>query len=209
MLDFNNVERLGNLNNYISNSNAKKIANEVLYICDEDFPIVCYILAEISFQEKDFVKSFEFLKNSIQLGLEGQYLENALVFLPRVKILSDIINNPVEYNPKIISGISTEYDEYLPAISPDQDYILFTRRYLKKGIDIITPSFQEEFIISTSRNNLFDEGIPLPSPFNIEDNEGGGSMSIDNKLLLFTKCSKVSGNYNTVSYTHLTLPTKA
>ena len=103
--------------------------------------------AEISFQEKDFVKSYEFLKNSIQLGLEGQYLENALVFLPRVKILSDIISNPVEYNPQIISGISTEYDEYLPAISPDQDYILFTRRYLKKGIDIITPTFQRNLLL--------------------------------------------------------------
>ena len=33
------------------NSNAKKIANEVIYVCDEDFPIVYYILAEISFQE--------------------------------------------------------------------------------------------------------------------------------------------------------------
>ena len=178
------------------NSNAKKIANEVLYICDEDFPVVCYILAEIYFQEKDFVKSYEFLKNSIQLGLEGQYLENALVFLPRVKILSDIINNPVEYNPKIISGISTEYDEYLPAISPDQDYILFTRRYLKKGIDIITPTFQEEFMISKQDSFAFDEGNPLPKPFNVEDNEGGGTLSINNNLLFFTKCSKISGNYN-------------
>ena len=178
------------------NSNAKKIANEVLYICDEGFPVVCYILAEIYFQEKDFVKSYEFLKNSIQLGLEGQYLENALVFLPRVKILSDIINNPVEYNPKIISGISTEYDEYLPAISPDQDYILFTRRYLKKGIDIITPTFQEEFMISKQDSFAFDEGNPLPKPFNVEDNEGGGTLSINNNLLFFTKCSKISGNYN-------------
>ena len=178
------------------NLNAKKIANEVLYICDEDFPVVFYILAEISFQEKDFVKSYEFLKNSIQLGLEGQYLENALVFLPRVKILSDIINNPVEYNPKIISGISTEYDEYLPAISPDQDYILFTRRYLKKGIDIITPTFQEEFMISKQNSFTFDEVNPLPKPFNVEDNEGGGTLSINNNLLFFTKCSKISGNYN-------------
>ena len=178
------------------NKNAKKYANEVLYQCEDQFPVIYYILSEISFQEKDFVSSYSFLKKSIEFGLEGAYLENAEIFLPRVKVLSEIISNPVDYDPKVITGISTEYDEYLPAVSPDQDFILFTRRYLKKGIDIITPSFQEEFIISTSRNNLFDEGIPLPSPFNIEDNEGGGSMSIDNKILLFTKCSKVSGNYN-------------
>ncbi len=178
------------------NQNAKKYANEVLYQCDDKFPIVYYVLAEISFQEKDFVSSYSYLLKSIENGLDGVYLENAKIFLPKTKVLSDIINNPVDYNPQIVLGISTEYDEYLPAISPDQDFIFFTRRYLEKGIDIITPTFQEEFILSSKKNNFFDEGTALPPPFNIEDNEGGASISIDNNLLFFTKCSKVSGNYN-------------
>ena len=92
--------------------------------------------------------------------------------------------------------MSTEYDEYLPAISPDQELIFFTRRYLKKGIDIITPTFQEEFISSKIENDIFSVGQPLSYPFNIEDNEGGACISIDNNLLFFTKCSRVSGNYN-------------
>ena len=178
------------------NENAKKIANEVLYICDEQFPVVYYILAEIDFQEKDFVASYLNLENSIKYGLDGKYYENAEIFLPIAEELATLINNPVKYDPQIITGISTIYDEYLPTISPDQEYILFTRRFLKKGIDIITPTFQEEFIISEKINDSFSEGLPLPYPFNIEDNEGGGSLSIDNNFLFFTKCSKVSGNYN-------------
>ena len=59
------------------NENAKKIANEVLYICDEQFPVVYYILAEIDFQEKDFVASYLNLENSIKYGLDGKYYENA------------------------------------------------------------------------------------------------------------------------------------
>ena len=178
------------------NEKAKKYANEVLYLCDEQFPVVYYILAEISFQEKDFVSSSNYLEKSIKYGLDRKYYKNAETFIPIAKELATIINNPVKYDPKIITGISTIYDEYLPTISPDQEYILFTRRFLKKGIDIITPSFQEEFIISEKNNDSFNEGIPLPYPFNIEDNEGGGSLSINNNLLFFTKCSKVSGNYN-------------
>ena len=178
------------------NEKAKKYANEVLYLCDEQFPVVYYLLAEISFQEKDFVSSYNYLEKSIKYGLDRKYYENAEIFMPIAKELATIINNPVKYDPKIITGISTIYDEYLPTISPDQEYILFTRRFLKKGIDIITPSFQEEFIISEKNNDSFGEGVPLPYPFNIEDNEGGGSLSINNNLLFFTKCSKVSGNYN-------------
>lgn len=67
---------------------------------------------------------------------------------------------------------------------------------MKKGIDIITPTFQEEFISSKMENDIFSVGQPLSYPFNIEDNEGGACISIDNNLLFFTKCSRVSGNYN-------------
>ena len=176
--------------------NAKKIANEVLYQCDEQFPVVYYLLAEILYREKNFIESYSNLKKGMDYGLTDKYLQNAEVFLPKAKILADILNSPVEYNPRIIEGISTEFDEYLPAISPDQDYVLFTRRYLKKGIDIITPSYQEEFMISKKQNTTYDKGKALPNPFNIEANEGGGSLSIDNNMLLFTKCFKVSGNYN-------------
>ena len=114
------------------NEKAKKYANEVLYLCDEQFPVVYYILAEISFQEKDFVSSYNHLEKSIKYGLDRKYYKNAETFMPIAKELATIINNPVKYDPKILTGISTIYDEYLPTISPDQEYILFTRRFLKK-----------------------------------------------------------------------------
>jgi len=175
---------------------AQDLSDEVLYICEDNFPIIYYILGEIAYQQKDFVSSANYLQISIKNGLQGEYYNNAVLFLPKAQQLADIINNPVPFNPLIIEGVSTEYDEYLPAISPDQEIIFFTRRYLKKGIDIITPKFQEEFISSMKENDVFSVGQPLSYPFNIEDNEGGACISIDNNLLFFTKCSKVSGNYN-------------
>ena len=179
-----------------NNSAAKKIANEVLYICNENFPVVYYILGEIAYIEKDFVLSANYLQKSLEFGLDGKYYENTVKFLPQAIELSDLINNPVKYNPEIISGISTDYDEYLPAISPDQDFTFFTRRFLKKGIDIITPSYQEEFFMSKKINGEYNIGSALTHPFNIEDNEGGACITIDNNTLYFTKCSKVAGNYN-------------
>ena len=175
---------------------AQDLSDEVLYLCEDNFPIIYYMLGEIAYQQKDFVSAANYLQISIKNGLQGEYYNNAVLFLPKAQQLADIINNPVPFNPLIIEGVSTEYDEYLPAISPDQELIFFTRRYLKKGIDIITPTFQEEFISSVKENDIFSIGQPLSYPFNIEDNEGGACISIDNNLLFFTKCSKVSGNYN-------------
>ena len=59
-----------------NNIQAKKIANEVLYICDEQFPVIYYLLAEIAYVEKDFVYSADFLQRSLNLGLDGIYYEN-------------------------------------------------------------------------------------------------------------------------------------
>ena len=175
---------------------AQDLSDEVLYVCEDNFPIIYYILGEIAYQQKDFVSSANYLQKSINNGLVDKYYDIAVEFLPKAQQLADIISNPVPFNPLIIEGVSTEYDEYLPAISPDQELIFFTRRYLKKGIDIITPTFQEEFISSKIENDIFSVGQPLSYPFNIEDNEGGACISIDNNLLFFTKCSRVSGNYN-------------
>ena len=175
---------------------AQDLSDEVLYVCEDNFPIIYYILGEIAYQQKDFVSSANYLQISINNGLEDKYYDIAVEFLPKAQQLADIISNPVPFNPLIIEGVSTEYDEYLPAISPDQELIFFTRRYLKKGIDIITPTFQEEFISSKIEHDIFSVGQPLSYPFNIEDNEGGACISIDNNLLFFTKCSRVSGNYN-------------
>ena len=175
---------------------AQDLSDEVLYVCEDNFPIIYYILGEIAYQQKDFVSSANYLQISINNGLEDKYYDIAVEFLLKAQQLADIISNPVPFNPLIIEGVSTEYDEYLPAISPDQELIFFTRRYLKKGIDIITPTFQEEFISSKIEHDIFSVGQPLSYPFNIEDNEGGACISIDNNLLFFTKCSRVSGNYN-------------
>ena len=162
---------------------AQDLSDEALYVCEDNFPIIYYILGEIAYQQKDFISSSNYLQKSIKNGLVGKYYDNAVEFLPKARQLANIISNPVPFNPLIIEGVSTEYDEYLPAISPDQELIFFTRRYLKKGIDIITPRFQEEFISSKMENDIFSVGQPLSYPFNIEDNEGGACISIDNCLL--------------------------
>ena len=175
---------------------SKILANNIIDICPESFPNLYYILAEMAYLDHDYVLSTKYLRKSIDLGLKGDNYINAIKFLPLSNEKSTIISNPVKFNPKVVEGISTNYDEYLPTISPDQDYAFFTRRFLSADIDRITSKYEEKFISSTIVDGTYSFGFPLKYPFNVESNEGGASITIANDILYFTKCKKDNQNYN-------------
>ena len=175
---------------------SKILANNIIDICPESFPNLYYILAEMAYLDHDYVLSTKYLRKSIDLGLKGDNYINAIKFLPLSNEKSTIISNPVKFNPKVVEGISTNYDEYLPTISPDQDYAFFTRRFLSSDIDRITSKYEEKFISSTIVDGTYSFGFPLKYPFNVESNEGGASITIANDILYFTKCRKDNQNYN-------------
>ena len=156
---------------------SKILANNIIDICPESFPNLYYILAEMAYLDHDYVLSTKYLRKSIDLGLKGDNYINAIKFLPLSNEKSTIISNPVKFNPKVVEGISTNYDEYLPTISPDQDYAFFTRRFLSADIDRITSKYEEKFISSTIVDGTYSFGFPLKYPFNVESNEGGASIS--------------------------------
>mgnify|MGYP000724999997 CR=1 FL=1 len=106
------------------------------------------------------------------------------------------MNDTVPYNPEIVQGISTEADEYLPLISPDQEIVLYTRRGISNEFGVIDKK-SEDFVFSEgSLEDSFNDGEDMPFPFNQNNNEGGASITIDNKVLFFTICSKFSSSYN-------------
>ena len=176
--------------------NAEQEALKVIELCPNSFPLAYYILGDISFKRKKYSKTLYFLRKSVELKISNPFYENAIDLLTKASILSEIINNPVPFNPTPVKGLSSKFDEYLPVMSPDQEIALFTRRSLHTGIDVLTPMYIEEFFISEKQNDIFNNGKPLPKPFNQGDNEGGASLSTDNNTLYFTKCSMLDGYNN-------------
>jgi outer membrane protein OmpA-like peptidoglycan-associated protein len=115
------------------------------------------------------------------------------------KNIADLRNNPVPFDPNPINDVCTEQDEYLPIISPDNNLILFTRRlpFTSKNQ---TPGMSSDKLIevfSVSKRiseNKFEVGGPMPTPpFNKNENEGGATISIDNKHLFYTICKDEGG----------------
>ncbi len=170
-------------------------ALKTINICPDNFPKAYYFLGEIAYNRKDYVNADIYLKKCLELEISDPYYSDAVLLYSKAKTLAEIINNPVDFNPKIVKGISTKFDEYLPIISPDQELSFFTRRLEKKSKQSITPIIVEEFTWSKKENITFEVGSALDYPFNIESNEGGASITIDNKILYYTKCSLTQGGY--------------
>ena len=176
--------------------NAENEGLKVIADCPDNFPKVYYFLGEIAFNRKDYVSADLYLRRSIDLGISDPYYSDAMSIYEKAKVLADIIANPVPFNPKIVSGISTIFDEYLPIISPDQELSFFTRRSDKSSLNSITNTIVEEFVSSKKIKGKFEIGQALSSPFNLESNEGGASITIDNRVLYYTKCIRNKKGYN-------------
>lgn len=105
--------------------------------------------------------------------------------------------NPVPFQPVPVKDLSTADPEYLPYISPDNEMAFFTRRFEMKERNMLTAQSVEKFMISRLQSDgTYDRGKPMEDPFNksYNNNEGGASITIDNRHLFFTVNSK--GNFD-------------
>lgn len=93
------------------------------------------------------------------------------------------------FEPKVVTGVSTERDEYLAYISPDDKSCYFVRRVPYQNMNRVSASDKEKELFMVARRDKtgqFNAGEAMSAPFNTtEDNQGGCSISIDNKSLYF------------------------
>ena len=120
----------------------------------------------------------------------------ATSLLPEAKFEVQFYANKDAYIPKPLPLISLPEDEYLPALSPDGSILFFTRAINKKSRgDVITQRVEEFTMSKRSSNDVdFSSGEALDYPFNIGNNCGGVSLSIDNRLLIVATSNPVPGN---------------
>jgi outer membrane protein OmpA-like peptidoglycan-associated protein len=125
-------------------------------------------------------------------------VSEAEMLIEDLEIESRLRQSPVPFDPRPVRGISTQYDEYLGCLSPDMQLFFFTRKQKKRdkyGGPASTARWVEEFSLSTRQGNGFPMGEPLRSPFNDGYNEGGPTITADNKELYFTICQPGDTGY--------------
>ena len=177
--------------------------SRVLEICPDYDPYVYYYLGDIYYgaEKYDTAATYftNFLKDVDKIKSDKDY-KDAKEKQKWALFYDNMYKHPVPYDPKPLEGVCTPLDEFLPYITADNDYCYFTRRtelpQEKTAWQSSDKKYKEKFMVSERKNGVFDEGEEMPPPFNLSENEGGVSMTADNKFLVYTKCKETDGgNY--------------
>jgi outer membrane protein OmpA-like peptidoglycan-associated protein/tetratricopeptide (TPR) repeat protein len=177
---------------------AKENFLKVISICPSYDVYAYYHLARIAYGAQDYRSAYDyivlFLEDVDKIKSDEDY-DEAIRIKDFSKFYADMLSHPVPFEPRPVPGISTEYDEYLAIISPDNEMALFTRKIKTEGRkdDITSQSgLKEKFMYSLRKDGEFGRGQLMPYPFNKFDNEGGATVTINNKLLYYTLCKYTS-----------------
>ena len=98
-----------------------------------------------------------------------------------------LLQDTVPFNPQLVVGPATQHDEYLPMLSPDNKYLYFTRKMPDETKGSVDNGDKELFVVSRQiEKDKFSGGIPMSSPFNLGQFQGGVSISVNNKIIFIT-----------------------
>jgi len=167
---------------------------KVIELCPELDPEIYYQLGWYAYDFKKWKETEKYLTKFLSYDkINEEHGTKAEAYLVKAKLYM----NPVPFDPSPVQRLSTADPEYLPYISPDNELAFFTRRFEMKDKNMLTPTSVEKFMIAyQTADGTYDHGVPMAPPFNLSasNNEGGASITIDNKHLYFTVNEK--GNFD-------------
>jgi len=174
---------------------AEKNLRKVIELCPSYDVYAYYYLGEIYYGEENYALALknldEFLKDVDKIKKDEDY--NRAVSLQKYsKFYLEMTGHPVPFTPQVVEGISTPQNEYLPILSPDNQMALFTREIkIEPGKNSLfrETKMKERFLYSMRNpDGKFEAGEEMPEPFNVNDNEGGATLTADNNTLYYTVC---------------------
>jgi outer membrane protein OmpA-like peptidoglycan-associated protein len=180
-------------------SQAEPCFLKVLSLCPSYDVYAYYYLGEIAYSYERYDSAVRylsiFLKDVDKIKSDKDY-DRATDLYNYSKFYLEMVSHPVPFKPVVVDGISSPENEYLASLSPDNQIAFFTRvrKIMPDRNSLVqTPRMKEIFMYSDeSGQGTFGEGEEMPDPFNINDNEGGASLTADNNTLYYTVCKKNS-----------------
>ena len=103
--------------------------------------------------------------------------------------------NPVPFSPvNMGDSINTKFDEYINAITADDESLYFTRLDAKDALTLDqTMIGEEDFYIAHRADSAWYQALNLGPPINTHGNEGALCIAPDGKYLFFAACNREDG----------------
>ncbi len=193
---------------YIESGNtllAIEAYNNAIQINPDFFPEMYFSLAQLEMKSNKFVDAKMHIENYLaNKNAKPELKPRAKHLIKTCEFAIDAIKNPVPFNPENIGdSVNTEYDEYWPSLTADEQMLIITRLVPKNTnpqnqmqINTNNPfhrNFQEDFYISLKVDKFWTKTMNAGKPLNTSGNEGAQSISVDGKLMYFTACNRSDG----------------
>lgn len=175
---------------------ALEAFGRIYEVCPYHKPVHNLYAARIAYFSEDFQTAVKFAKVIVEnpdIFPKPEDIEEAKTIIQKSEFYNTILNNPVPFDPKTVSGICTEADEYLATVSPDGQQFYFTRRVQEmRNMGFGSELMDVEYfsVSQVGKNGGFDKGQPLPYPFNDSYKEGSPAINLTNDLLIFSRLLK-------------------
>lgn len=166
---------------------AEKSFEKALEIGPSYKAVLWYQLALSELNQKKYLEAVKHFEHFIELP-KGRKIhkDNAKQHISYARLMAQAFSNPIPFDPKNLgSAINSPFLEYLPALTADQEYLVFTRRD-DKG---------EDFFFSQKKDGNWQKARPI-TPLNTRGDEGAQSISADGRLLVFAAFKRKAGYGN-------------
>jgi len=106
----------------------------------------------------------------------------------------EAIKNPVDFNPvNLGESVNTGDDEYWPAITADDNMLLFTRQNTVRRRNMLGKEYQEDFYYSYRIDGEWTVARNAGPPLNTSYNEGAQTLEAGGNYMYFTACNREDG----------------
>ncbi len=159
------------------------------------FPPAIFSLAEALFLSGDYKKAQDYFKRFNISGNESHnLLSRTKKYLLDCDFALEAISKPVSFLPVTLGdSVNTHFDEYWPAISVDDNLLLFTRQVSEGAKNVNGRRYQEDFYYSNRSDTSWLMAASIGAPLNTRANEGALSLSAGGQYMFFTACNRPDG----------------
>lgn len=157
------------------------------------FADVHFYLGDLQMRELQYQEAKTNFQALLSKGTRNKpLLERAELYIRSCDFAVEAIQNPVPFNPQSLGpGVNSEFDEYYPCITADDQTLLFTRLIRDNRVK---GGKQEDFYVSQFDNTGWGPAMPV-AEINTAFNEGAPTLSPDGQLLVFTACELLGGEW--------------
>ncbi len=161
----------------------------------EFFPAAKYYLGVALYRTASYADAVSVLESFISMDvISDSFMERGLAYLARARFAKEAKNNPVPFQPHNPGpAINSEYAEYSPALTADEQTLIFTRKKPREGSPARSSYYYEDFYISYFRDGEWSLAENLGPPLNTAGNEGAQTITANGRHLYFAACNRPDG----------------